>query len=87
MTAQQQDTTTTIEVWLRMNARGGITCETVAHDESTHRLQVDARSMGGAQREITGDLIRTGYRPLDQWGDTNDRGDECVRTFDKSGEA
>ncbi len=43
-----------------------MTC-TVVHDESTESLDVDAFSMRGAQREITGCLISQGYEPPGRW--------------------
>ncbi len=55
-----------IEVWLsRKNI--GITCMVVQEDESTQQLDVDSLSMRGAQREITGHLLREGYAPIGRW--------------------
>jgi hypothetical protein len=55
-----------IEVWLSQ-ADGGITCTVVTEDESTSSLDVTARSIRGAQREITGVLIAHGYTPIGDW--------------------
>ena len=73
-----------IEVWLsKPNIE--ITCTVVRDDETTTRLDIDSLSMRGAQREITGWLIRQGYTPAGRWDyetDTaDDEGSECVRQF------
>lgn len=55
-----------LEVWLRQDDTA-IVCTVVRDDESTYELDVDALSMRGAQREITGYLIDQGYEPTEEW--------------------
>ena len=55
-----------IDVWLSL-ANTGITCTVVLEDEKTSTLDVNSRSMRGAQREITGYLIARGYSPVGDW--------------------
>ncbi|OBF60929.1 hypothetical protein A5787_18130 [Mycobacterium sp. 852002-50816_SCH5313054-b] len=55
-----------IEVWLRQDDEE-IICTVVREDESTYELDVDALSMRGAQREMTGYFIDQNYEPADQW--------------------
>ncbi len=55
-----------IEVWLRQDDEEVI-CTVVRDDESTYELDVDALSMRGAQREMTGYFIDQNYEPADQW--------------------
>ena len=55
-----------IEVWLSQ-AKMGITCTVVLEDERTSTLDVNALSIRGAQREITGYLIDHGYTPVGSW--------------------
>jgi hypothetical protein len=55
-----------IEVWLTQGNLA-ITCRVVFEDETTDGLDVDAVSMRGAQREITGWLIDQGYTPVARW--------------------
>jgi hypothetical protein len=55
-----------IEVWLsRTNLE--ITCTVVLEDERTSTLDVNSRSIRGAEREITGYLIAHGYTPVGDW--------------------
>lgn len=76
---------TPIEVWLsRQNMV--IKCRVVRQDESTVELDVDSLSMRGAQREITGSLIRQGYAAVGRWetesyDDRVDEADETSRKF------
>lgn len=51
-----------IEVWLRQDDEE-IICTVVREDESTYELDVDALSMRGAQREMTGYFIEQSYEP------------------------
>jgi hypothetical protein len=55
-----------IEVWLSQKNME-ITCAIVYEDESTEYLDVDSLSMRGAQREITGHLLKQGYKPVGRW--------------------
>ncbi|OBA75422.1 hypothetical protein A5641_25710 [Mycobacterium sp. 1554424.7] len=55
-----------LEVWLRQDD-GEIVCTVVRDDESTYELDVDALSMRGAQREMTGYFIDEGYEPAGEW--------------------
>jgi hypothetical protein len=76
---------TPIEVWLRQR-RMQITCQIVHEDESVDdSLGVDSLSMRGAQREVTGRLIKDGYEPTGRWdGDSdpeNGTTTECSRWF------
>jgi hypothetical protein len=53
-------------------------------DESEHEYDVTSLSMRGAQREITGWLIRNGYAPVARWtAEAADGGDvvESSRKF------
>lgn len=55
-----------IEVWLSQpNLQ--VSCRAVYEDERTATLDVDALSMRGAQREVTGFLIERGYTPAGRW--------------------
>ncbi|SPM31485.1 Mycobacterium terramassiliense ORFan, partial [Mycobacterium terramassiliense] len=72
-----------IEVWLRQDD-DEIICTVVSDDESTYELDVDALSMRGAQREMTGYFIDQSYEPADQWQVEVDGADgpvETVRRF------
>jgi hypothetical protein len=77
-----------IEVWLS-RANMGFTCTVVLENEKTSTLDVNSRSMRGAQREITGYLIARGYTPVGDWkveaaGDNGNGGTDTVessRTF------
>jgi hypothetical protein len=55
-----------LEVWLRQDD-DEIVCTVVRDDESTYELDVDALSMRGAQREMTGYFIDEGYEPAGEW--------------------
>jgi hypothetical protein len=55
-----------IEVWLRQRNLS-VSCKVVHADESTEELEIDSLSMRGAQREITGSLIKQGYKPDGRW--------------------
>jgi hypothetical protein len=55
-----------IEVWLSQDKKT-VTCRVVYEDESTEHFNVESLSMRGAQREITGWLIREGYKPDGRW--------------------
>jgi hypothetical protein len=67
-----------IEVWLRQQNMQ-ITCMVVREDETTYELGVDSLSMRGAQREMTGWLIKEGYEPIGRWQVESD--DETWRRF------
>src|SRR5579864_1269006 len=78
------DPSSPIEVWLsQVNLQ--VTCMIVAEDESTRAFHIDSLSMRGAQREITGYLIRQGFQPAGRWEDEqvdgNGDGIETVRKF------
>ena len=55
-----------IEVWLRRE-NIEVTCTAVFENERTAVLEIDALSMRGAEREVTGRLIQLGYRPEGRW--------------------
>ena len=55
-----------IEVWLTQQNMT-VTCRVAHEDESTEELRIDSLSMRGAQREITGWLIKQGYKPDGRW--------------------
>jgi hypothetical protein len=55
-----------IEVWLRQRNLT-VRCKVVYADESTEELEIDSLSMRSAQREITGWLIKQGYKPDGRW--------------------
>jgi len=55
-----------IEVWLSQK-RLKVTCTIVYEDEGTDEVDVDSLSMRGAQREVTGWLIKQGYTPAGRW--------------------
>lgn len=73
-----------IEVWLT-KGNIGVTCKVVYEDETIHSLDVDALSMRGAQREVTGWLINEGYTPAARWkaeaADDDEGVLESVRSF------
>lgn len=76
-----------IEVWLRQEDEEVI-CTVVDPDESTYELDVDALSMRGAQREMTGYFIDQDYEPVDDWHVEVDGADgpvETVRRFRPTG--
>lgn len=77
-----------IEVWLRQDDDDEVICTVVDPDESTYELDVDALSMRGAQREMTGYFIDQNYEPVDQWHVEVDGADgpvETVRRFRPTG--
>jgi hypothetical protein len=55
-----------IEVWLSQKNLQ-VTCMVVYEDESTTNLGVDALSIRGGEREMTGYLISQGYKPVGRW--------------------
>jgi hypothetical protein len=64
-----------IEVWLsQKNMR--VICTVVHEDERTEQLDVDALSIRGAEREITGWLIEQGFKPAGRWRTEDESGDE-----------
>jgi hypothetical protein len=70
-----------IEVWLRQDNMK-VYCWIVYEDESTDEdLEVKSLSMRGAQREITGYLIATGYEPVGRWRAEVEDGSETMRQF------
>lgn len=74
-----------IEVWLSQ-PNIEVKCRIVHDDETTDELPIESLSMRGAQREITGYLIREGYRPFDRWEYTTsplDSSGESFRKFTK----
>jgi hypothetical protein len=76
-----------IDVWLSQG-KMGITCTVVLEDERTSTLDVNSRSIPGAEREITGYLIAHGYTPMGNWevqavGDNGDGGSNPVETSRK----
>lgn len=85
MTTLSSPEGTPIEVWLsRKNM--AITGRIAREDETTTTLDVDSLSMRGAQREVTGYLIRQGYAPVGRWetesyDDRADEADETSRKF------
>lgn len=62
-----QEQGTPIEVWLRRSGNLALECTVFFDDESTYDLDVDSLSMRGAQREMTGYLLRQGYAPAGRW--------------------
>ena len=72
-----------IEVWLSQTNLA-ITCTVVHEDESREFKNIHSLSIRGAQREITGWLITSGYKPDGRWEVTAyDQGEarETVRRF------
>ncbi len=55
-----------VEVWLRQQNLV-VTCTVVHEDETTAEYDVQSLSMRGAQREMTGYLLRQGYSPVGRW--------------------
>jgi hypothetical protein len=83
MASSIQEHSTPIEVWLTQTNMA-VTCLVVHEDESTEPLGIDAVTMRGAQREITGYLIAQGYEPAGRWQwetDSEDGPEEAVRRF------
>jgi hypothetical protein len=61
-----------------------ITCTLVYEDESVSYPQPDSISLRGAQREVTGMLVSTGYIPTGRWSDEGEDEDgyhEWTRAF------
>lgn len=59
-----------------------VVCIVVHEDENTETLEVDSISMRGAQREMTGHLLKLGYRPASRWeSDDDSAGAETYRVF------
>lgn len=83
---QHDEKPSPIEVWLSQ-PNMEVTCTIVREDESTDSRSVSSLSMRGAQREITGWLIRRGYVAVGRWEihaqAGGDEGDpvETSRTF------
>ncbi len=67
-----------IEVWLSQSNMQ-VTCRVVREDESTDELDVDSLSIRGAEREITGWVIRQGFTPVGRWEEETDG--EVMRRF------
>lgn len=55
-----------VEIWLRQDHLQ-VVCSIVNPDESMYRHGIEALSLRGAQREITGFLIGCGFRPEGGW--------------------
>jgi hypothetical protein len=61
-----------------------ITCTLVFEDESVSYPGVDSVSVRGAQREVTGMLVKHGYTPVGRWSEGDEDEDgyrEWVRAF------
>jgi hypothetical protein len=58
-----------IEVQLRQ-PHMQITFRVVREDGSAYDIYAESTSIRGAQREITGKLIKDGYQPLGRWDGT-----------------
>jgi hypothetical protein len=59
-----------------------VDCWIAYEDESTDEgLKISSLSMRGAQREITGYLIATGYEPAGRWSTEDEDGRETLRQF------
>lgn len=78
MTNTEHTKPSPIEVWLRQDNMQ-VSCMIVREDETTSEYEVNSMSMRGAQRELTGWLIRDGYEPVGRWQDEADS--ETVRRF------
>lgn len=86
ITTSAQGAPTVAEVWL-LGARPPISCLLVHTDETTGSRDLAAVSMGGAQREITGQLIGEGYRPDGPWLDIDPAAPEAMRKWLPGGAA
>jgi hypothetical protein len=67
-----------------------ISCTLVLEDESVGYLDVQSLSVRGAQREVTGWLVRSGYTPAGRWSDQDQDEDgysEWLRAFKPGEEA
>lgn len=69
-----------IEVWLTQTNLA-IRCLVVGEDESTDELELGSVSLRGAEREITGYLLRRGYEPASRWQAESDGDVEVWRRF------
>ncbi|WP_329064904.1 hypothetical protein [Amycolatopsis sp. NBC_01480] len=78
MTNTKLDASAPIEVWLTQK-NIEVNCMVVFDGEETTQLDVDSLSMRGAQREITGYLVQSGYEPVGRWSIEADG--ETSRTF------
>ena len=73
-----------IEVWVRQSEGIGIDCEVVNEDETTTTLDIEALSLEGGRREVTGFLISRDFKPVGRWEETAKAGStalEYKRTF------
>ena len=74
-----------VEVWLTLDEeRSGVIGRAILDDETAKRLPVDARSIRGAEREVTALLTRLGYEATGYWeveADERDEALEVSRTF------
>jgi hypothetical protein len=67
-----------------------ITCTLVFEDESVSYPQPHSISLRGAQREVTGMLVSTGYIPTGRWDDEGEDEDgyrEWTRAFKPGADA
>jgi len=72
-----------IEVWLSQQNMA-VSCTVVHEDETTRNLDVDAMSLRGAMREMTGWFCKQGYTPVGRWEEEFDHhenpiGEACRR--------
>jgi len=79
-----------VEVWLTLNEdRAGVTGRLIFDDETSRPLLIDARSIQGAEREVTAWLIERGYAATAaSWeieAETGDDALEVSRTFKAAG--
>ncbi len=65
----------------------GVACMIVEADETTRGHELDAISMRGAQREVTGLMRDQGWEPAGRWAAEDDEGLETMRVFRKPGAA
>jgi hypothetical protein len=66
-----------IEVWLSQKNMQ-VSCTAVHEDEHTETLEVEALSIRGAQREMTGWFIAQGYKPVGRWSTEQEDGGEAI---------
>jgi hypothetical protein len=67
-----------------------ITCTLVFEDESVSYPQPRSMSVRGAQREITGLLVKNGYTPVGRWSEASEDEDgysEWTRPFKPGADA
>jgi hypothetical protein len=57
-----------------------VSCLISFEDETTQGIEVEALSMRGAQRELTGFLIDRGYSPVGRWEAGEPDDDEAAET-------